>query len=262
MSIGIAASATMETNGPPLLQCLATATAAVRELVDKMGAATRALVVAGGTVAADRLEQHQTEAHGYAWMASYCAILESAVAWADQLEARGAFGAIEQLLLTVGAAEYVQQICHGIAMSQDEIVRPSMFGLQDAAAELLRTPDIQDLLRAGATSVARTRLVSLLRQGGLHTLTATADAGEAVAMVRDTFRAFADEQVVPHAPGCHDRDELMPLSLIDQLAALGVFGLTTPEQLGGSGLGTVAMCVVTEELSRGYIGVGSLGTRA
>ncbi len=43
---------------------------------------------------------------------------------------------------------------------------------------------------------------------------------------------------------------------------LGVFGLTIPENYGGLGLGKEAMCVVSEELSRGYIGVGSLGTRS
>jgi (2S)-methylsuccinyl-CoA dehydrogenase len=46
------------------------------------------------------------------------------------------------------------------------------------------------------------------------------------------------------------------------MSALGVFGLTIPEQYGGAGLSKTAMCVVSEELSRGYIGVGSLGTRS
>src|SRR5690606_27369103 len=52
------------------------------------------------------------------------------------------------------------------------------------------------------------------------------------------------------------------IELIEEMAALGVFGLTVPEEWGGLGLGKVAMCVVTEELSRAYIGVGSLGTRS
>ena len=46
------------------------------------------------------------------------------------------------------------------------------------------------------------------------------------------------------------------------MAELGVFGLTIPEEYGGMGLGKESMCVVSEELSRGYIGVGSLGTRS
>ena len=51
-------------------------------------------------------------------------------------------------------------------------------------------------------------------------------------------------------------------TLIAQMSELGVFSLTLPEEYGGLGLGKEAMCVVSEELSRGYIGVGSLGTRS
>ena len=52
------------------------------------------------------------------------------------------------------------------------------------------------------------------------------------------------------------------MAVVEQMGELGVFGLTIPEEFGGLGLGKIAMCVVTEELSRGYIGVGSLGTRS
>jgi (2S)-methylsuccinyl-CoA dehydrogenase len=50
--------------------------------------------------------------------------------------------------------------------------------------------------------------------------------------------------------------------VVEGLSNLGVFGLTIPEDFGGMGLGKVAMCLVSEELSRAYIGVGSLGTRS
>ena len=46
------------------------------------------------------------------------------------------------------------------------------------------------------------------------------------------------------------------------MSELGVFGLTIPEEYGGLGLSKTAMCIVSEELSRGWIGTGSLGTRA
>ncbi|MCX7355080.1 MAG: acyl-CoA/acyl-ACP dehydrogenase, partial [Alphaproteobacteria bacterium] len=85
---------------------------------------------------------------------------------------------------------------------------------------------------------------------------------ETLVMVRDQFRRFADEQVVPHAHGWHVRDELIPLEILEKMGELGVFGLTVPQDLGGLGLGKIAMCVVTEELARAYIGVGSLGTRS
>ena len=58
------------------------------------------------------------------------------------------------------------------------------------------------------------------------------------------------------------KNDYIPMEVIGGLADLGVFGLTIPEEFGGMGLGKTAMCVVTEELSRAYIGVGSLGTRS
>ena len=76
------------------------------------------------------------------------------------------------------------------------------------------------------------------------------------------MRRFADAEVVPHAQDWHRANEYIPLEVVAGLSELGVFGLTIPEEYGGLGLGKVAMCVVSEELSRGYIGVGSLGTRS
>ena len=52
------------------------------------------------------------------------------------------------------------------------------------------------------------------------------------------------------------------MEIVEAMSELGVFGLTIPEEYGGVGMGKTAMCVVSEELSRGYIGVGSLGTRS
>jgi len=67
---------------------------------------------------------------------------------------------------------------------------------------------------------------------------------------------------VPDAHEWHLKDQLIPIEIVQHMGELGVFGLTIPEAFGGSGLGKTAMCVVSEELSRGYIGVGSLGTRS
>jgi (2S)-methylsuccinyl-CoA dehydrogenase len=80
--------------------------------------------------------------------------------------------------------------------------------------------------------------------------------------MRNEMRRFADQEVVPHAQGWHLKNEYIPLSILSQMAELGVFALTIPEEFGGLGLGKESMCVVSEELSRGYIGVGSLGTRS
>ena len=81
-------------------------------------------------------------------------------------------------------------------------------------------------------------------------------------MIRDQFRRFADDKVAPSAHDWHLKDDLIPIEIIEEMGELGVFGLTIPEEYGGFGLSKTAMCVVSEELSRGYIGVGSLGTRS
>jgi len=81
-------------------------------------------------------------------------------------------------------------------------------------------------------------------------------------MIREQFRRFSVEKVEPHAHEWHLKDELIPMEIIEELAEMGVFGLTIPEDYGGFGLSKASMVVVSEELSRGYIGVGSLGTRS
>src|SRR5690606_9135829 len=107
------------------------------------------------------------------------------------------------------------------------------------------------------------RIAELIREssatGGFGALTL---GDETLELVREQFRRFAEERVLPQAHGWHLRDELIPMDVVEQMSAMGVFGLTIPDEFGGHGLGKVAMCVVTEELSRGYIGVGSLGTRS
>ena len=81
-------------------------------------------------------------------------------------------------------------------------------------------------------------------------------------MIREQFYRYAAERVEPYAHEWHLKDELIPMEIIQELAEMGVFGLTIPEEFGGYGLSKASMAVVSEELSRGYIGVGSLATRS
>ena len=80
--------------------------------------------------------------------------------------------------------------------------------------------------------------------------------------MRAQFRAFTAETITPRAHQWHLDDALIPAEIIAEMAALGVFGVCIPEAHGGLGLGKLAMAVVSEELSRGWICAGSLGTRA
>jgi (2S)-methylsuccinyl-CoA dehydrogenase len=136
--------------------------------------------------------------------------------------------------------------------------------LVEAAPALARlaAPAVRTLIERGSTPATRLRAAKLIRErDGRATVEATG-LDETLEMIREQFRKFGDERVVPHAHGWHLRDELIPIEIVREMGELGVFGLTIPEEFGGLGMGKTAMCVVSEELSRAYIGVGSLGTRS
>ena len=166
------------------------------------------------------------------------------------------------LILQIGFGEYLWQLYGGIPMSQGEMIRPQDLGLTQDDQRGLMIPEVVTLTQQGNTDAARRRLVALMiEQAGAATFGATG-LDEEYEMIRDQFRRFADDKVVPHAHEWHLKDELIPMSIIEEMGELGVFGLTIPEEYGGFGMSKTAMCVVSEELSRGYIGVGSLGTRS
>ncbi len=209
-----------------------------------------------GKLDAAALDREQHAAHGFAWLATYVAALRATLDWADKLQREGALGEREQLILQIGFAEYLAQILGGLPMSQGEIVRPGDLGLGDADLSALRAQE--ERLRGGNTPASRARLGALIAEGDFGE---AALGDETLLMIRDQFRRFAEDHR-EDAHRWHLKDELIPLEIVSQLAEMGVFGLTVPEEFGGAGLGKLAMCVVTEELSRGYIGLGSLGTRS
>ncbi len=221
-----------------------------------------AKVSAQGRVSGRMLEAEQYAAHGLAWLATYGESLTQMAGWAARLESAGKLGEIERLILSVGFGEYLNQIAGGIPMSQGEIVRPRDTGLTEAALATFRADPAVERLIGGNTDAARMRLAQILAERAGAATFGDAGLGEEFEMVRDQFRRFADDRVIPPAHGWHLRDELIPIEVIDEMSELGVFGLTIPEEFGGFGMGKTAMCVVSEELSRGYIGVGSLGTRS
>ncbi len=85
-------------------------------------------------------------------------------------------------------------------------------------------------------------------------------------LIRQQFRRFAEQKVIPVAQRVHREDDLIPAAIISAVSELGCFGLSIPERHGGlqpdDRHDNLGMCVVTEELSRGSLGVaGSLITR-
>jgi len=225
-------------------------------------ASVRAMVTAGERVSGTLLEQNQTAAHGLAWVATYVEALRQMQGWADRLHSDGKFGEIEQLLHQIAFGEYLCQLHGGIPMSQGEIIRLQDLGLSPEQMGMMMTPEVMTLTKSANSQAARTRLVELMQEQSAHVTVGAAGLDDELEMIREQFRRYTVDRIDPHAHDWHLKDELIPMEVIEELAEMGVFGLTIPEELGGLGLPKAAMAVVSEELSRGYIGVGSLGTRS
>ena len=238
------------------------AVAAVEAYFDVVKTSVRAMVSDGDRVSGTLLEQNQTAAHGLAWTATYLESLRQMQTWAETLDIEGAFGEIEQLIHQITFGEYLWQLYGGLPMSQTEIIRPQDMGLSQEDQRALATPAVMTLTQQGNTQAARARLVELMRDQTAELTTGASGLDAEYEMIREQFRRFSVDKVIPHAHEWHLNDELIPMEIIDEMSELGVFGLTIPEEHGGFGMSKTAMCVVSEELSRGYIGVGSLGTRS
>ncbi|MGD0191580.1 MAG: acyl-CoA dehydrogenase family protein [Rhizomicrobium sp.] len=224
------------------------------------GARANLAALVGEDDRASALDREQRAVHALAWMATYVEALRQMARWARRLEKEKRLGECEQLILQAAFGEYLAQLAGGIPMSQNEIARPADLGLNGDDVASFLSPAVRGLIAAGTRREIRAGIADHLTQHAI----AYGDPGldDTMTMIRDQFFRFAEEKIAPFAHHWHLQDELIPLDVISEMAALGVFGLTVPEQFGGSGLSKTAMCVVSEELSRGYIGVGSLGTRS
>ena len=223
-----------------------------------------AVVAPSGKVDRRKIDAEQRATHGLAWVLTYVETLKETANWAERINAEGRFGEIEQLLTQILFGEYLYQLGGGLPMTQLEIVRPSDMTTDASVIQKLGTPAIITLIMRGNTAAARMAAAAHIR-GFLDSQKATIEytgLEETFEQIRDQFRAFGKQVVEPYAHEWHLKDELIPDSVVKQMGEMGVFGLTIPEEFGGLGLGKTSMCVVSEELSRAYIGVGSLGTRS
>ncbi|KMO30766.1 acyl-CoA dehydrogenase [Methylobacterium variabile] len=216
-----------------------------------------------GRLAAERLEAEQHAAHGLAWLSTYAEAITQLGAYAGHLAAGNRLGETETLLVRIGLGEYLEQIFGGIPMSQGEMVRPtSSLGLKAQEVARHRSEAVETLITEGNTAQNRAALVRLIREGQGAATIGDTGLDEDMEAIRAEMRRFGQAEVAPHAHAWHQENAYIPLEIIGQMAELGVFGLTIPEEYGGMGLPKISMCVVSEELSRAYIGVGSLGTRS
>jgi len=238
-----------------LVSHLEPAAGAVETLLAKAKAKVAARVMPGGKINSRLLDEEQHAAHGLAWLATYAATLRELANYATRLEAEGKLGETEQLTIQIAAGEYLNHVAGGIPMNQGEFLRLTELGLTRS-----ETAGLNDLVlfERGNTAAARRRLVELFADGNFG----SSGLDETLAEMRETMRRFVETRVAPHAHQWHLDNDYVPIEIVTELAELGVFALTLPEQHGGLGLSKESMCVVSEELSRGWIAVGSLGTRA
>jgi (2S)-methylsuccinyl-CoA dehydrogenase len=218
-------------------------------------------VVVEGHPVAKLFDREQRATHGLAWLATYVEAVRQLASYTERMVGSDAFGELEENLVRIGIGECIAQIVGGIPMSQGEVVRPSDMGLTTAQVAARINPTLEGLIATGNTAERRARLIDLMRASHRATV-GIAGLDETLISIREEMRKFADTEVIGNAQGWHRNNSYIPMEIISQMSELGVFGLTIPEEFGGMGLGKESMCVVSEELSRGYIGVGSLGTRS
>ena len=207
-------------------------------------------------------ERHQHLAHGLSWLVTYVETLRQVSEWAARLDADGKFGEAEALLSQILFGEYCAQVIGGIPMNQGETIRPHELGSLEAADTLFAQPSIRRLITEGKTPASLAAAARLLPDSLSRHSVENTGLDETMEMVREQFAKFAEGRIKPYAHGWHLRNDYIPMDVVEEMSELGVFGLTIPEEFGGLGMGKTAMCVVSEELSRGYIGTGSLGTRS
>lgn len=205
---------------------------------------------------------NQHLAHGYAWLVTYVETLRETANWASRLDAEGRLGEIDALLAQILFSKYLADIVGGVPMNQGETIRPHEFDSIAAADALFEDPAVRTLIEKGLTPESMSAAAAFLPDSLARSTVENTGEDETMAMIREQFRRYADDKIVPHAHEWHLKNEYIPMDVVSEMAELGVFGLTIPEAYGGLGMGKTAMCVVSEELSRGYIGTGSLGTRS
>ena len=224
--------------------------------LEKAKLAVGALLLSDGKLSAAALDQHQHDAHGLAWLATYVDTLKALSTYAAKLSTQGNLGEIEQLLLKIACGEYLQQIAGGVPMNQTEIFRVENLGIELNAVRACA------VYAQGNTRENRARLVDLMQEQQGELTFGNCGLDDTINDMRTSMQRFVASKVAPNAHQWHLKNSYVPLEIINELAELGVFALTLPENFGGLGLPKEAMCVVSEELSRGWIAVGSLGTRA
>jgi (2S)-methylsuccinyl-CoA dehydrogenase len=221
-----------------------------------------AILAPTGKVEREAFAANQHLAHGFAWIVTYVETLRETANWASRLGSDGQLGEIDALLAQILFSKYLADLVGGVPMNQGETIRPHELGALDEVDALFANASTRLLIEQGLTPESMAAAATFLPDSLSRATVENTGEDETMAMIRDQFRRYSDDKIAPHAHEWHLNNDYIPMDVVNEMADLGVFGLTIPEDFGGLGMGKTAMCVVSEELSRGYIGTGSLGTRS
>lgn len=228
--------------------------AALRTAFDTATAALAQRCSSGGKLGARQLDAQQVACFELAWAGAELLAAENAVAMlrpqSSALDARLALlFAVDAGVAVLGRLEVLHlELGLALAPLQAIAAQPAWQALRQCAA------GAQALADAGQAVAAARGEVGVL------------PLDEAHALAQDSFRRFAEEVVAPQAEAIHREDRTVPESLLQPLRDMGVFGLSVPEQHGGSAPpdheDALLMLLVTEALSEGSLAAaGSLITR-
>lgn len=199
------------------------------------------------------IDEHQVHAERLAYLSTEVEAARALLAYA---QAAAQHGEADIADMTLGFVAEIGQKLLGQADTHQ-----SDFGFTDSfLAETLGRSEVKAAIRDGAHE-SRFRKIgkSVIANKGVNNSWLESDIA---LMTRDSVRQFARAEVSPVAEQVHRHDELIPEPIIQQMAELGFFGMSVPEEYGGGGMGNLAMIITTEELSAASLGVaGSLITR-
>ena len=218
-------------------------------------AATSAIAAASRLTEGGRLiDDHQVHSERIALLATEARAASELLVHAEAQAAAGKPDSLAEDQALAFAAETVHRLRSNVEAD------PETFGLEPDVSERLDAPELRTGVRAGLSE-------EFVRSIGARVIEArgafTAEIADPVAnMTRDTARSFARTEVAPIAQEMHRQDLLVPESLIQKMAGLGLFGCSVPDAYGGTEMGYLTMVVLTEELSTVSLVAGSLITRS
>jgi (2S)-methylsuccinyl-CoA dehydrogenase len=209
-----------------------------------------------GAISIPKMDENQYVFYQLSWLTSEQRIAECFVdyAWNKSLGTSD----LEKEMAQTFAAEVVSHIRNEL------ISKPSEYAITSSKVQsVLFDSQISEFIE-NSTKIQNyskiTDMINTLGHAGVYALSEDHES------FRETFRKFAEDVVKPHAEHVHRHDDIIPQEIIDGLNDMGCFGLCIPETYGGiqpsDKPDNISMLVVTEELSRGGLGIaGSLITR-